>query len=177
MPDAARNFIHVTHKIDPQTKRASLDADIDFPLTDTATLMDIGPVAVQLSGARFTAHVHCDAAVGQQITQTSSGQISGNWVLLIGGVPLVTFVKTALTSTLPATSRSLSIRPMCSWPRCSNSSPTSSIASILETADSRCMLRRSRFSYSAFSTCRYRTCREAHSAFRTSNWARYSRSA
>jgi hypothetical protein len=97
MPDAARNFIHVTHKIDPQTKRASLDADIDFPLTDTATLMDIGPVAVQLSGARFTAHVHCDAAVGQQITQTSSGQISGNWVLLIGGVPLVTFVKTALT--------------------------------------------------------------------------------
>jgi hypothetical protein len=97
MPDAARNFIHVTHKIDPQTKRASLDADIDFPLTNTATLMDIGPVAVQLTGARFTAHVHCDAAVGQQLTQTSSGQISGNWVLLIGGVPLVTFVRTALT--------------------------------------------------------------------------------
>ena len=97
MPDAARNFIHVTHKIDPQTKRASLDADIDFPLTDTATLMDIGPVAVQLTGARFTAHVHCDAAVGQQITQTSTGQISGDWVLLIGGMPLVTFVKTALT--------------------------------------------------------------------------------
>lgn len=97
MPDAARNFIHVSHKIDPQTKRASLDGDIDFPFTDNATIMDIGPVAVQLTGARFTAHVHCDAAVGQQITQSSTGQIAGDWVLLIGGVPLVTFVKTALT--------------------------------------------------------------------------------
>ena len=97
VPDAAQNAVRVTHQVDPQTKRASLDADISFPLPSPTTLLSIGPVTLQLLSASFDAHVHCAAAIGQQITQTSSGEITASWQVSVGGMAFITFNKTSLT--------------------------------------------------------------------------------
>ena len=97
LPDAANQNIHVTHKIDPQTLRATLDADIDIPLAGSSNIFDIGPVCLNLIDADLQAHVHISAGAGQQTTQTSSGSISGQWELRIGGMILVTFLDTTLS--------------------------------------------------------------------------------
>ena len=97
MPSIANNSVQVTHHIDPQTKRASLDADILVPLAGDTSILDLGPVNLRLTNAQFAAQVHSEVAVGQQITQTSSGQITGDWNLLICGVSIVSFVQTTLS--------------------------------------------------------------------------------
>jgi hypothetical protein len=97
MPSVANDTVRVTHHIDPQTKRASLDADIHVPLASDTTILDLGPVTLLLEDAEFTAHVHCQVTVGQQITQTSSGEITGDWQLLIGGMEILGFTQTTLS--------------------------------------------------------------------------------
>ena len=97
LPDAANQNIHVSHQIDRQTLRATLDADIDIPLAGTSTIFDIGPVCLNLIDADLQAHVHVSAGVGQQTTQTSNGSIHGHWELRIGGMTLITFVDTTLS--------------------------------------------------------------------------------
>jgi hypothetical protein len=96
MPSIADNTIRITHHIDPQTRRASLDADILVPLAGETSILDLGPVTLLLDNAQFEAQVHSEVTVGQQITQTSSGQITGNWNLLICGVSIVSFTQTTL---------------------------------------------------------------------------------
>jgi hypothetical protein len=97
LPDAANQNIHVSHQIDRQTLRATLDADIDIPLAGTSTIFDIGPVCLNLVDADLQAHVQVSAGVGQQTTQTSNGSIHGQWELRIGGMVLITFVDTTLS--------------------------------------------------------------------------------
>lgn len=97
MPSVANDSVHITHHVDPQARRASLDADIHVPLAGNSTLFDLGPVELRLVDAEFDAQVHCEVTVGQQVQQTSSGQISGDWELLICGMSVVGFTKTTLS--------------------------------------------------------------------------------
>jgi hypothetical protein len=97
MPSVANDNVKITHHVDPQGRRASLDAAIQIPLAGNSTLFDLGPVELRLLDAEFTAQVHCAVVVGQQVQQTSAGQITGDWELLICGMTIVTFTKTTLS--------------------------------------------------------------------------------
>ena len=97
LPDAANQNIRIAHQIDPQTLRASLDADIAFPLAGSNTIFDIGPVNLTLVDANLAAHVHVQSGVGQQTTQTSNGSINGQWELSVGGMSLIAFIDTTLS--------------------------------------------------------------------------------
>ena len=98
MPSLASNNIHISHSFDPQTLRASLDVTLNFPLDDSATtLFSIGPATVTIENCIFQAAVHVAGAPGQSGSRTSSGSISGDWHVLIGGTEIITFVSTALT--------------------------------------------------------------------------------
>jgi hypothetical protein len=96
MPDVGSDALHITHKIDPQTRRATLDADVSIPLPGNPSLFDIGPLTVGLLSGVLTAHVHFQAGVGQEVQRTSSGSIYGDWQVSIGGMVLLSFVKTTL---------------------------------------------------------------------------------
>jgi len=97
LPDAANQNIRIAHQIDPQTLRASLDADIAFPLAGSNTIFDIGPVNLTLVDANLEAHVHVQSGVGQQTTQTSNGSINGQWELSVGGMSLIALIDTTLS--------------------------------------------------------------------------------
>jgi len=96
MPAAGSDGIRITHKIDPQSRRASLDANVTVPLDGGASLFNIGPVTLTLLGAQFNAHIHLEAGVGEPLQRTSDGSIFGDWQLSIGGVVLLSFLKTTL---------------------------------------------------------------------------------
>lgn len=96
MPALGSDGVRITHKIDPQSRRASLDADVKIPLTGSSSLFDIGPVTLALIEGQFNAHVHLEAGSGQQLQRTSDGSIFGDWQLRIGGMVLLSFVRTTL---------------------------------------------------------------------------------
>jgi hypothetical protein len=96
MPGAGSDAIRITHKIDPQSRRAALDANVTLPLDGGASLFNIGPVTLTLLGAQFNAHIHLEAGVGAPLQRTSDGSIFGDWQLSIGGVVLLSFLKTTL---------------------------------------------------------------------------------
>jgi hypothetical protein len=97
LPSVANDNVRITHHIDPQSRRASLDAAIHVPLAGETSILDLGPVNLALLDAEFDADVHCDVTVGQQLRQVSTGQITGDWELSIAGNALVTFTKTTLS--------------------------------------------------------------------------------
>jgi hypothetical protein len=98
MPTLASNNIHISHSFDPQTLRASLDIALNFPLDDSATtLFSIGPATVTIENCVFQAAVHVAGAPGQSGSRTSSGSITGDWNVVIGGTEIISFVSTALT--------------------------------------------------------------------------------
>ena len=97
VPESAANNIHVSHKLDPQTLRASLDISLDFTLAESATLFSIGPATVTIDTCNFEATVHIEGGVGQAASRTSEGSITGDWHVTIGGLTIVTFVTTTLS--------------------------------------------------------------------------------
>lgn len=97
IPASAKDNIHISHKLDPQTLRASLDVTLNFSLPEPATLFSIGPATVTLDGCVFDAQVHIEGGVGQAANRTSRGSITGTWSVDIGGTEVVSFLATSLT--------------------------------------------------------------------------------
>jgi hypothetical protein len=97
VPESAANNIHVSHRLDPQTLRASLDISLNFTLAESATLFSIGPATVTIDTCNFEATVHIEGGVGQTVSRTSEGSITGDWHVTIGGLTIVTFVTTTLS--------------------------------------------------------------------------------
>jgi len=97
IPASASDNIHVSHKLDPQTLRASLDITLNFTLAQEATLFSIGPATVSIDSCNFDALVHVEGGPGEAASRTSQGAITGDWYVEIGGLNIVTFVSTALS--------------------------------------------------------------------------------
>jgi hypothetical protein len=87
--------VKVTHDVDPQSRRATVRADIDFPINDPSTLFSIGPLSLDLLTARFIASVKIDAQ-GTTVRRTVNASISGNWQLSVGGMAMLKLNGTAL---------------------------------------------------------------------------------
>jgi hypothetical protein len=96
MPAAANEHVHVTHGADPQTRRAWVQADVDFQLERPQEVFAIGPVKLDLTEGRFTARTRVEGELGGTTKRITNGSISGRWTLQIGDIPLVAFVRTTL---------------------------------------------------------------------------------
>ena len=99
VPDVAGDNIKISHHIDPQNLRASLDVTLNFPIDDydEVTVFSIGPVTVTAKNCVFQAQVHVAGGAGQSPQHTSSGSITADWNCYIAGTQLITFMNTGLT--------------------------------------------------------------------------------
>jgi hypothetical protein len=89
--------IRVTHGIDSQTQRGFVRADVDFRITQPATVFSIGPFSLQVPGARFTATSIVDVGLNGETRRRATGRILGDWQLVISGISLMTFSQTELS--------------------------------------------------------------------------------
>ncbi len=96
MPEGSSDAVKITHGIDNSSRTAWVQADIDLK-TDTASIFSVGPMALQIRTPHFTSRVRAQANSTGQISKEATGAITGDWQLLIGGAPMITFVSTALT--------------------------------------------------------------------------------
>jgi len=95
MPDINENQVKITHDIDPQSRRAVVRADINFPIDTSSTVFSIGPLSLDLLSAQFTAAVTIDAQ-GSTVRRSVNADINGKWQLGIGGMAMVKFNGTHL---------------------------------------------------------------------------------
>jgi hypothetical protein len=95
LPEMDENKVKITHDLDPQTRRATVKADVKFELTESATLFSIGPLVLQMLTANFTATAKIEAE-GTTIRRSVNGLINGNWQVSVGGLPVVLFNNTNL---------------------------------------------------------------------------------
>jgi hypothetical protein len=96
-PLNAPDGINIKHSINPQTLSVTVEADIDVSFPNDVTVLNAGPILLQLSNARFQATVKIEETPGSQPVEQVNGQISGDWELQIANLSLVTFVSTSLT--------------------------------------------------------------------------------
>jgi hypothetical protein len=90
------NAVKVTHGLDQTDLTAWLEADIDVPFTDSAPLMDFGPVQIMIDEAQFTASARIsEGRAGMQ--KTMHGQLFGDWRVVCAGQTILTFRQTGLT--------------------------------------------------------------------------------
>lgn len=98
VPDVANDNIHISHEIDPQTLRAAADLTMNFPIAQSETvLFSIGPATISVENCSFAAAIHVADQLGQAATRTSTGSITADWHVSIGGMEIVSFDDTALT--------------------------------------------------------------------------------
>ncbi|HEX6901327.1 MAG TPA: hypothetical protein VF789_16500 [Thermoanaerobaculia bacterium] len=97
MPGGSGDAVKVRHGLDPQTRRAWVNTEINFQASENATLFAVGPLAVRVNKPRFEAEARMEADLQGIRQRKVSGQLAGDWLLQIGGFPLITFRQTPLT--------------------------------------------------------------------------------
>jgi hypothetical protein len=88
--------IQLRHGVDPQTKRGWVEATLDISRSDTTTLLAFGPIAVNLVAPHFTADTRADGGLTGGTSARISGQVLGDWEMVVGGFQVVSFVQTPL---------------------------------------------------------------------------------
>jgi hypothetical protein len=96
LPTIAKDNIVLRHFLDQQSGRAGVEATADLPLAGDSVVFSEGPVTLVIQNARFYADARITASLGGQTTTDANSYIQADWKLCIGGLDLVTFVKTRL---------------------------------------------------------------------------------
>lgn len=96
MPEIAKDNIKVTHGVDPQTRRAWAQADVDVPFDKPSDLFSTGPVTLRLLKSRFRAQARIEAGLDGPPRQTLRGNLTGDWQISVLSTPIVVFRDTAL---------------------------------------------------------------------------------
>jgi antitoxin component of MazEF toxin-antitoxin module len=96
MPSLSNNNVKVTQGIDKQTLRAWLQAAVQVPVDEPATIFSFGPVTLRLLRARFDARAMITIEAGRPPKRKVEGVITGDWELQVGSLVLVTFRGTSL---------------------------------------------------------------------------------
>jgi hypothetical protein len=99
MPDlnTPPNRIRVQHTDDPQTRSKRVLADLELVFAEGAPLFALAGITLALlPGARLRATVDVTTPVGSAPRVRAQGEISGNWDLRVGSLPLVVLSKTTL---------------------------------------------------------------------------------
>ncbi len=97
MPAGSGDAVKVRHGLDPQTRRAWVNTEINFQASENATLFAVGPLAVRVNQPTFKAQARMEADQQGIRQRQVSGELRGDWLLQIGGFPLITFRQTPLT--------------------------------------------------------------------------------
>lgn len=97
IPEPLADHVIVTHQIDKQALRATVLAKVAFDSSEPATLFTLGPVSMIVSKTAIAASIEIQAEASGSTSRKSSGKVSGNWRLNVGGTDFVTFEDTALT--------------------------------------------------------------------------------
>jgi hypothetical protein len=89
------NAIKVTHGFDSGNLMAWLKADMDIPFSDSAPLVEFGPVQIVIDTARFTSSARiAEGPNGSE--KTMEGNIFGDWRVVCAGQTIITFRQTTL---------------------------------------------------------------------------------
>lgn len=95
-PAVPSKNVRITHGLDRESLRAWLEATADLEMREPSTVFSLGALAMSIQGARFRAHVRVEADPQGVQRRRSNGEILANWLLRVGGRPVVTFEKTRL---------------------------------------------------------------------------------
>jgi hypothetical protein len=87
--------VKIRHGFDKATMRASLEAELDVPFIEPATLMSLGPVKIVIDTARFTSFARITAGLDGS-ERKMKGRIFGDWRIVSGGQNILTFRQTGL---------------------------------------------------------------------------------
>lgn len=82
--------IKVTHEIDAQKRRAYARAEIKFDLTETAIILDSGPIRLELPNATFRAFMKVSGSADGSQSREATASVTGDWRLVLGGQPIIT---------------------------------------------------------------------------------------
>lgn len=96
MPAIANDNVKVTHGVDPQSRRAWVQADVGVPVNEPTNVFSTGPIALRLLRSRFQARARVEATLDGPPRQTVSGKITGDWQISVLSTPIVLFRDTAL---------------------------------------------------------------------------------
>ena len=88
--------VKVTRGFDKVKREAWLKADIDIPLEKTTSLIAIGPLRMQLEKGRITARSRITLQADGSTQSEASGDVTGDWRLIVGELEVITFVQTPL---------------------------------------------------------------------------------
>jgi len=97
LPNIANDNVKVTHGVDKQARRGWLQADLDVPFDEPATLFSFSPIALRMLKMRLTATTRIEAALGGgPPVKTARGEIKADWQMSIGGARIITLRDTRL---------------------------------------------------------------------------------
>jgi hypothetical protein len=96
LPRLRGDQIVIEHRVDPDTRRAWLQAEADVPLSRRERVLEVGPVGLALANGRFHARARVEGGPGEQIERQSAGRLDGDWEMTVAGQELVAFVDTPL---------------------------------------------------------------------------------
>jgi hypothetical protein len=91
MPAFARDNIRVTQGFEKQTLTAWVNAEADIKLSGKKTLMNFGPLRVDLEDGIFTGRLRLEIDIDGQVKKTNAGSLTGSWHMGLGGTPLMIF--------------------------------------------------------------------------------------
>jgi hypothetical protein len=96
LPNLSSDKVKVSQGIDRQSRRAWVQADVDFKIKEPTPLFDYGPVKVTLVAPHFSARSRTSTGLDGQVENSMHGEIVGHWDLEVGGVQIVRFRDTPL---------------------------------------------------------------------------------
>lgn len=88
--------VRIRRGVDPASFSAWLEATLEIPFAQPATLFHFGPVEVAVERALFTARARMTAG-RDGLTKEVDGRIFGDWRVACGGQTILTFRQTGLT--------------------------------------------------------------------------------
>lgn len=88
--------VKITRGFDKVRREAWLKAEIDVKLSQSAAILDMGPIAIWIDEGQFRAESEIRIGADGRAEQEAKGQIAGDWRLVSAGIDVVTFEKTPL---------------------------------------------------------------------------------
>lgn len=91
MPDFARDNIKITQGFDKQNLTAWVNAETDVKISDTLTVLSLGPLQVELEKGEFVGQMRLSVDIDGKMNKTDSGKLTGSWHVIIAGLELMIF--------------------------------------------------------------------------------------
>ena len=92
LPDMPEGAIRVSHHVNPKTRSAQVKAEINHEFSSTESLFEISALSVDVRKPKLTATSNFEIGSDQPGKASTNARFSGDWILNMGGQPLVTFV-------------------------------------------------------------------------------------